>query len=214
MAAENNLIAESYRSEIIRRRSRWFLVFLLLFLGFCVITVININSGNVNIPISRILDILFTRDGDPKEVDIIWTIRLPRILMAAMLGGALSLSGFLLFLPYARARVDGAPLPDTRTYFIKRGLRILPSYWLCYQWGYLRILLLSNNSPNISVVRASFHIGIVRIKSSDSLNIFLPVCLLFAFVMQKPHKSPQITHTKLGSVAFCQRSNATLVFVI
>ena len=43
----------------------------------------------------------------------------------------LLLSGFLMFLPYARARVDGAPLPDTRTYFIKRGLRILPSYWLC-----------------------------------------------------------------------------------
>ena len=43
----------------------------------------------------------------------------------------LLLSGFLLFLPYARARVDGAPLPDLRAYYIKRALRILPSYWLC-----------------------------------------------------------------------------------
>ena len=43
----------------------------------------------------------------------------------------LLLSGFLLFLPYARSRVSGAPLPDVRTYFIKRALRILPSYWLC-----------------------------------------------------------------------------------
>ena len=42
----------------------------------------------------------------------------------------LLLSGFLLFLPYARARVDGANLPDTRTYYIKRALRILPSYLL------------------------------------------------------------------------------------
>jgi len=72
------------------------LVFISLAIAFCVIIVVNINSGNVNIPISRILNILFTRSGDPKEVDIIWRIRLPRILMAAMLGGALSLSGFLL----------------------------------------------------------------------------------------------------------------------
>ena len=43
----------------------------------------------------------------------------------------LLLSGFLLFLPYARARVDGAPLPGLRGYYIKRALRILPSYWLC-----------------------------------------------------------------------------------
>ena len=43
----------------------------------------------------------------------------------------LLLSGFLLFLPYARARVGGEPLPALRPYFIKRALRILPSYWLC-----------------------------------------------------------------------------------
>lgn len=35
-------------------------------------------------------------DGEAVEYSIIWKIRLPRILMAAMLGGALSLSGFLL----------------------------------------------------------------------------------------------------------------------
>jgi iron complex transport system permease protein len=95
-AMQNTGAAGSFRQENFRRRSRYITVFAVLAIAFCVIIVININSGNVNIPISRILDILFTRDGDPKEVDIIWTIRLPRILMAAMLGGALSLSGFLL----------------------------------------------------------------------------------------------------------------------
>ncbi|MCR4668789.1 MAG: iron ABC transporter permease [Clostridia bacterium] len=86
----------SYRHEIFRRRSRYITVFIILAIAFFVIIVINVNSGNVHIPVSRIFDILFTRSGDPKEVDIIWRIRLPRILMAAMLGGALSLSGFLL----------------------------------------------------------------------------------------------------------------------
>jgi len=79
-----------------KRRARYELVFLLMILAFCLITVLNINSGSVNIPLRRILTILFTRSGDPTEVGIIWKIRLPRILTAAILGGALSLSGFLL----------------------------------------------------------------------------------------------------------------------
>ncbi len=93
---QNTGAAGSFRQENFRRRSRYITVFVALAIAFFVIIIININSGNVHIPISRILDILFTKSGDAKEVDIIWTIRLPRILMAAMLGGALSLSGFLL----------------------------------------------------------------------------------------------------------------------
>ncbi len=58
-------------------------------------TVLNINTGNVHIPVPKILRILF-QEGEAAEYNIIWKIRLPRILMAALLGGALSLSGFLL----------------------------------------------------------------------------------------------------------------------
>ncbi|MBQ2678542.1 MAG: iron chelate uptake ABC transporter family permease subunit, partial [Firmicutes bacterium] len=93
---KNNGAEGSFRQENFRKRSRYITVFVLLAVAFFVIIVININSGNVHIPISRIMEILFTKSGDHKEVDIIWRIRLPRILMAAMLGGALSLSGFLL----------------------------------------------------------------------------------------------------------------------
>ena len=93
---DKNGSVESFRQENFRRRSRYTAVFIALAIAFCVIIVVNINSGNVNIPISRIVEILFTKSGEAKEVDIIWRIRLPRILMAAMLGGALSLSGFLL----------------------------------------------------------------------------------------------------------------------
>ena len=86
----------SFRAENFRRRSRYLLVFIILFIAFIGITIVNINSGNVHISIPDILNILLTKSGDSKEVDIIWRIRLPRILMAAMLGGGLSLSGFLL----------------------------------------------------------------------------------------------------------------------
>jgi len=46
--------------------------------------------------VPKILRILFLKEGAATEYNIIWKIRLPRILMAALLGGALSLSGFLL----------------------------------------------------------------------------------------------------------------------
>ena len=82
--------------ENFKRRSRYELVFLLLIAALFAITVLNINIGSVPIPMGEILRILFRRATDAKQYAIIWNIRLPRILMAAILGGALSLSGFLL----------------------------------------------------------------------------------------------------------------------
>ena len=71
-------------------------VFMALLAALFVITVLNINIGSVPISVGEIIGILFNKQGDPTLVNIIWKIRLPRILMAALLGGALSLSGFLL----------------------------------------------------------------------------------------------------------------------
>lgn len=39
------------------------------------------------------------------------------------------LSGFLLFLPYARAILAGRSLPSTRKFYLRRALRILPLYF-------------------------------------------------------------------------------------
>ena len=86
----------SFHTENLRRRMRWIAVFAGLLVAFFIIIVLNVNTGNVHISVSRILEILFTRSGNKDEVNIIWKIRLPRLLMAAMLGGALALSGFLL----------------------------------------------------------------------------------------------------------------------
>ena len=79
-----------------QRISRYILVFTVLGVCFCVITVLNINTGNVQITLPEIVKILFCHEGDAVAMNIIWKIRLPRVLMAAILGGALSLSGFLL----------------------------------------------------------------------------------------------------------------------
>jgi len=92
IAAGKSDAAES----IIRRRSRYFAVFLFLAVSVCVLAVLNINVGNVRLSLRDILRIIFLKDSSKDGFVIIWQIRLPRVLMAALLGGGLSLSGFLL----------------------------------------------------------------------------------------------------------------------
>lgn len=62
-----------------------------LFLFFC-----SINSGSIHLSIKEVWEILLGNSGNPTAYHIIWDIRLPRILAAALMGGALSVSGFLL----------------------------------------------------------------------------------------------------------------------
>ena len=84
------------RNTAFRRRARYEAVFVGLLAAAVLIVILNINIGSVPIPIRDIARILFTRQGDVSQVNIIWKIRMPRILTAALLGGALALSGFLL----------------------------------------------------------------------------------------------------------------------
>ena len=86
----------SFHMENFRRRSRYAVVFAVMAAALFAILILNINTGTTNIPVSRILKIIFLREGAQTEYNIIWKIRMPRLLMAAILGGALSLSGFLL----------------------------------------------------------------------------------------------------------------------
>ena len=79
-----------------KRNTRYVGVFAVLAAAFCMIVVLNINTGNVQISVPEILRILFLKKGTQVQMNIIWKIRLPRVLMAAILGGGLSLSGFLL----------------------------------------------------------------------------------------------------------------------
>lgn len=90
-AQEQKIIADNRRKCL-----RYGFVFLMMIFFFFVILVLNINTGSVHISIPDICSILFFHKGDEMACKIIWQIRMPRILMAALLGAALSLSGFLL----------------------------------------------------------------------------------------------------------------------
>ena len=92
---DNMQIPDHARAKALRT-TRYIIVFSALAAAFLAVVILNINTGSVRIPVGRILRILFLRQGEAREVSIIWKIRMPRILQAAILGGALALSGFLL----------------------------------------------------------------------------------------------------------------------
>ena len=96
MKSQTGEATGTFHMENFRRRSRYAAVFAVLAAALFAILILNINTGTTNIPVSRILKIVFLREGAQTEYNIIWKIRMPRLLMAAILGGALSLSGFLL----------------------------------------------------------------------------------------------------------------------
>lgn len=75
---------------------RYGISFLMLIVLLGILFVWNINSGSVHLTVKDICTILFKGTGDDTSFHIVWDIRLPRILAAIILGGALSVSGFLL----------------------------------------------------------------------------------------------------------------------
>ena len=74
------------------RRTAW--AFILLTAGLLVLLALNLNLGSVRLSPGQIIHALLDRDA--AGTGIVRTIRLPRLIAAAVLGGALAVSGFLL----------------------------------------------------------------------------------------------------------------------
>lgn len=91
-------------------------------------------TGSVAIPAGEILSLLGGKGGDPMYESILFSIRLPRMAAAILLGGALALSGYLLqsFFgnpivgPFVLGISSGAKLTVALTmiFFLSRGREI------------------------------------------------------------------------------------------
>ena len=79
-----------------RRGIRYGLVLAGLLLALAALAGLNVTLGSVATSPADAWRILLGRGGEDALASIIWKIRLPRMLAAAALGGALALSGFLL----------------------------------------------------------------------------------------------------------------------
>lgn len=78
------------------RRARTVAVFCGLAVALVCALVANLCIGTVPVSPDQLASVLANPDAEDTISQVIWSIRLPRIIAATVLGGALSLSGFLL----------------------------------------------------------------------------------------------------------------------
>lgn len=108
-------------------------MFALLVFAFLVMIVLNVNTGSQSIAPVRIFRIILEGGSDgTREANVIWKIRLPRLLAAAVLGGALSVSGFLLQTFFRN------PIAGPYVLGISSGAKLFVGVTLIYALKYVR----------------------------------------------------------------------------
>ena len=108
---------------------RYWLSFIILIVLLLVFIFWNINSGSISISLNDIFQILFHKNGDETAYNIVWEIRLPRILAAVILGGALSVSGVLL------QTFFGNPIAGPFVLGISSGAKLIVALTMIYLLG-------------------------------------------------------------------------------
>lgn len=79
-----------------KKRIRYTSFFLILAVLTIILIIWNISSGTVDLSVKEIIGILGGNRSEETAYQVIWSLRMPRILAVIILGGALSVSGFLL----------------------------------------------------------------------------------------------------------------------
>ena len=110
------------------------LSFALLALLLAAFAVWNIGLGSVAVTAGELLEVLMGRGENPAMSRIIWDIRLPRMMAAAILGGALSVSGFLLQTFFAN------PIAGPFVLGISSGAKLVVGITLIFLSGYLPVI--------------------------------------------------------------------------
>jgi len=77
-------------------KKRSTLVYLILVILIIILLLANLMTGSSDISVSLLTDIVLSHSRQDALGVIIWDIRIPRLIEAAFLGGALALSGYLL----------------------------------------------------------------------------------------------------------------------
>ena len=120
-------------------------VFIFLLFLFLLGVVLNINTGSVKISPVEILKIIIGgADAGTMEANIVWKLRLPRLLAAALLGGALSVSGFLLQTFFRN------PIAGPFVLGISSGARLFVGFTMIVMLNYW------NSVPVYAIVAAAF----------------------------------------------------------
>lgn len=206
--------------EVTKQRIRYQIVYVLLLSLVGVSLILNINTGSISISPLRILQIIsFGAESGSTESNIIWKIRLPRLLAAAVLGGGLSVSGFLLQTFFRN------PIAGPFVLGISSGAKMFV--------GFVMIVLLEYvpQVPVIVIVLASFmgsllSMGIVLLFSRkvSSMSMLLVIGIMIGYICSavtdfiitfaKESDIANLTHWAMGSFSGMNWSNLKLATIV
>lgn len=79
------------------------------------------------------------------------------------------ISGFCLFYPYARAKLQGTPVPATRRFFMRRAAKILPSYLLALT-VFAAVYRDRFASPGDAAVQIASHLSFLHTLNPDTFG--------------------------------------------
>ena len=210
-----------------RETRRYGIAFAVLLVLLGGLLIWNLNAGSFPMTASQVLAILFGQGGDETASRIVWDIRLPRILGAALLGGALSISGFLLQTffanpiasPFVLGISSGAKLTVALTmiFLLQRGILsnsfvLIGSAFVGAMLSMGFVLLVSQKIRRMSVlVICGIMVGYICSAVTDFAVTFAEdanivnlhnwsVAVLWAFCLSKPMGAYQLGESYAQSV--------------
>ncbi|WP_026518226.1 FecCD family ABC transporter permease [Butyrivibrio sp. MC2021] len=171
-----------------KQKSRILWVFLILIALLLAAVLLNLLVGNVKIDLRTFAEILTGAGGDEKKRNIIMNIRLPRTIMAFVLGGALAVSGFLLQTyfsnpiagPYILGVSSGAKMMVALLLIFVAGSRVYAKGYKLIMVAYVGaliatsfIILISRSVKNMAaLLAAGIMIGYICSAITDFLIAF------------------------------------------
>lgn len=171
-----------------KQKSRILWVFLILIALLLAAVLLNLLVGNVKIDLRTFGEILTGAGGDEKKRNIIMNIRLPRTIMAFVLGGALAVSGFLLQTyfsnpiagPYILGVSSGAKMMVALLLIFVAGSRVYAKGYMLIMAAYVGaliatsfIILISRSVKNMAaLLAAGIMIGYICSAITDFLIAF------------------------------------------
>lgn len=157
---------------------RYQVVFILLIVLICVAIIMNVNTGSVNITPSKIFEIIVLRaEQGSVASNIIWKIRLPRLLGAAVLGGALSVSGFMLQTFFRN------PIASPFVLGISSGAKMFVGFVMLIMLKYVGSISLTTMVV-ASFIGSLLSMGFVLIfaKKFDNMSMLLVVGIMIGYI--------------------------------
>lgn len=199
-----------------KTRIRYIVVFTSLFALLIAAILVNLSIGTVKIKVQEIIEILFS-GGESQNASyaIIWKIRLPRLITASLLGGALGVSGFLIQTFFRN------PIASPFILGISSGAKMMVA---------IAIILIGSVS-SLGMVAFSFigsliSMGFVLLcsKKVGNMSMLLVVGIMIGYIatavtdfvitFAKDHEIASLTTWSMGSFSASSWNSVGIIFVI